>query len=555
MRFAKRKLFGVLALIAALAADEAHGDAAADCKSKKYLLAFLRIEACNAVINADPNDADARVRRGDAYHLAAGSDDRFDNDDRAIADYTEALRLNPGREDALLGRAQAYGDRRAYAAAIADYDAVLRRKPDLALAHYRRGVLLSNLKRYDRAIRDLDAAVRLDADLVEALHLIGDAYRVMGDYPRAIAEYTEQFRRADPRGQDLKDRAIAYLRAGDYAHAIADFDAAALDNAPFSAFTATGLYGRGIARVRKGDPGGRADIAAALARDQDIARKLAHDGLAFTAAEGGPAAAPSEPDLTLSVLSPARARALGPGDSFRECARCPQMVVVPAGSFVMGSSATEPGREDSEGPQHRVTIARPFAVAKLAVTSEEWQACVFARGCRDDADDGWGPHHAVTGPSWNDAQSYVTWLSKLTGKTYRLLSEAEYEYATRAGTQTAFPWGDTAGVGHADCAGCGIASSNTGPAPAGTFAANAFGLFDMVGNEQSFVEDCWHDSYDGAPTDGGAWTSDADCGTRVVRGGSWASAPAELRVGHRETSGTSDRYPIIGFRVARTLER
>jgi formylglycine-generating enzyme required for sulfatase activity len=269
----------------------------------------------------------------------------------------------------------------------------------------------------------------------------------------------------------------------------------------------------------------------------------------------GVRSAPAEPEpLTLTPLAEEREKALGPGDGFRECNLCPDMVVVPAGSFLMGSPETEPGREPSEGPQHRVTIARPFAVAKFAVTSAEWQACVRERGCRDDADDGWGARAAVTGPSWNDAQSYATWLSKRTGKTYRLLSEAEYEYAARGGTETAYAWGEAAGTGHADCAGCGSRSGNNRPAPVGAFAPNGFGLHDMTGNEQSFVEDCWHDTYDGAPSDGAAWTRGGDCGTRVVRGGSWASNPVELRSASRSISGTSDRYPIIGFRVARTLE-
>jgi len=229
-------------------------------------------------------------------------------------------------------------------------------------------------------------------------------------------------------------------------------------------------------------------------------------------------------------------------------------VVVPAGSFLMGSPESERGREPSEGPQHRVTFQRPFAVSKFHVTSQEWQACVAQRGCREDADDGWGGQHPVTGPSWNDAQSYVTWLSKLTGKPYRLLSEAEYEYAARAGAQTAYPWGNEADTANANCYACRSKWDNKGPAPVGSFAANTFGLHDMAGNVQSFVEDCYHDNYDGAPADGSAWTS-GDCFTRVVRGGSFARNPTELRSASRGINGTIDRYPDLGLRVARTLER
>jgi formylglycine-generating enzyme required for sulfatase activity len=265
-------------------------------------------------------------------------------------------------------------------------------------------------------------------------------------------------------------------------------------------------------------------------------------------------ASPEAAPLTVAPLAPNRERGLKPGNTFKDCSRCPEMVVVPGGSFMMGSPATEQGRETTEGPQHRVTIARPFAVSRFAVTSEEWQACAAQRGCRDDADDGWGDRHPVTGPAWNDAQSYVTWLAKLTGKSYRLLSEAEYEYAARAGTQTAYPWGDAIGAGNASCHACGSEWDNKTPARGGSFPPNKFGLYDMVGNVQSFVEDCWHDSYEGAPKDGAAWTR-GSCLDRVVRGGSWARNPAELRSASRGPHGTIDRYPDLGFRVARALER
>ncbi len=254
------------------------------------------------------------------------------------------------------------------------------------------------------------------------------------------------------------------------------------------------------------------------------------------------------------ALSPEREHTLQPKDRFKECDVCPEMVVVPAGSFMMGSPATESDRNINEGPQHRVTISRPFAVSKFVVTSKEWQACVQRRGCRDDADDGWGDRHPVTGPSWNDAQSYLIWLSKLTGKSYRLLSEAEYEYVTRAGTKTEYIWGAKAGSGNANCYTCGSQWDNKRPAPVGSFAPNRFGLFDMVGNVQSFVEDCYHDNYIGAPTDGSAWTT-GDCHWRVVRGGSFARNATELRSAARQPHGTMDRYPDLGFRIARALDR
>ena len=153
-----------------------------------------------------------------------------------------------------------------------------------------------------------------------------------------------------------------------------------------------------------------------------------------------------------------------------------------------------------------------------------------------------------------DAQQYVAWISKLTGKPYRLLSEAEWEYAARAGTQTAYSWGDEIGKGNANCNGCGSQWDGRQTAPVGSFAPNAFGLYDMHGNVWEWVEDCYHDNYDGAPTDGSAWTAVGDCTYRVVRGGSWQDLPSDLRAAnrHRRHSDVIQRKEL-GFRVVRTL--
>jgi formylglycine-generating enzyme required for sulfatase activity len=261
--------------------------------------------------------------------------------------------------------------------------------------------------------------------------------------------------------------------------------------------------------------------------------------------------------LTVCCLAPARAdeQALKPGMSFAECAAdCPEMIVVPAGSFTMGSPATEPGRQRTEAPQHDVTIAKPFAVSKFAVTFAQWDACAAHGDCiKQVSDHGWGrDRQPVINVSWADAQRYVAWLSRITGKTYRLLSEAEYEYAARAGTQTAYPWGDDAGSDNANCAGCGSRWDATQPAPVGSFAPNRFGLYDMAGNVWAWVEDCLHEDYGGAPIDGSAWMS-RDCGYHRLRGGSWASVVDELRSANRGRSATDDRLTIVGFRIGRTL--
>lgn len=155
--------------------------------------------------------------------------------------------------------------------------------------------------------------------------------------------------------------------------------------------------------------------------------------------------------------------------------------------------------------------------------------------------------------TWDDAKRYVAWLSHMTGKEYRLLSEAEYEYAARAGTETAYPWGNEIGKSNADCDRCGSEWDNRQPAPVGSFASNQFGLYDMVGNVWQWLEDCLHGDYQGAPMNGSAWIEGGNCKRHVVRGGSWLNAPALLRSAFRGSISADYRVNAIGFRIARTL--
>jgi len=231
------------------------------------------------------------------------------------------------------------------------------------------------------------------------------------------------------------------------------------------------------------------------------------------------------------------------------------MIVVPAGVFLMGSPAAEPGHQAFEQPQHQVTIAKPFAVSKYELTFAAWDACAAEGDCAAHIDDsafGRGRRPAIN-VSWNDAQAYVAWLSKTSGKRYRLLSEAEYEYAARAGAQTAYPWGDAIGKDNADCNGCGSRWDDMETAPVGSFAPNRFGLYDMIGNVYEWVEDCLHAEYRGAPADGSAWITGGECNGRMIRGGSWADDPVDLRSASRPWSPAIVRRNFIGFRVARTL--
>ena len=240
-----------------------------------------------------------------------------------------------------------------------------------------------------------------------------------------------------------------------------------------------------------------------------------------------------------------------PGRRFNDCPACPEMVVVPTGSFMMGSPSSEKGRDSDEGPQHQVSIAQPFAVGVYEVTFAEWDACVSVGGCNGygPADRGWGRgQRPVIDVSWNDAQAYVKWLSNKTGKRYRLLSEAEWEYVARAGTETPFHFGTTISTDQANY----NRNHRAQTVEAGSFPSNGYGLHDVHGNVDEWVQDCWNDSYLGAPTDGSAWTS-GDCSGRVLRGGSWDSKHRNLHLADRDWGPTSYRSIRTGFRVARTF--
>jgi len=249
-----------------------------------------------------------------------------------------------------------------------------------------------------------------------------------------------------------------------------------------------------------------------------------------------------------TVLTAERERMLRPGDRFQECASCPEMVVIPAGEFMMGSDDFE-----NEKPVHRVTIDKPLAIGRFSVTFDEWDTCVMRHGCPDNPRANYGRgRQPVINVNWTEAQQYVTWLSKLTGKTYRLLSEAEWEFAARGNTTTRFAFGDD----DAAAGDYGWFERNSGQKahPVGEKKPNTFGLYDMHGNVWQWVEDCYHRTYQDAPADGSAWTADCE-EDRVIRGGSWYSGQDSLRSANRFRSSPENHsnYLGLGFRVGRTL--
>lgn len=274
------------------------------------------------------------------------------------------------------------------------------------------------------------------------------------------------------------------------------------------------------------------------------------------------------------------------GDTLKDCANCPEMVIVPPGVFTMGSPETEKDRDNDEGPQRRVRIPRPLAVGKFEVTVEQFAAFVRETG-HDVGDEcftfengltfkkqssrSWrnpgfsqGPLHPVVCVNWEDAKAYAAWLSRVTGEDYRLPSESEWEFAARAGTTTRYSFGDQVSQ---ICKYANTADQSTSypwrnktcsdrvgekTAEVGSYMPNAFGLHDTHGNVLEWVEDCYKKSYLGAPTDGSALTNQT-CSKRVLRSSSWPDGPKPSRSAVRAANWTNSRYSVVGFRVARTL--
>ena len=319
-----------------------------------------------------------------------------------------------------------------------------------------------------------------------------------------------------------------------------------------------------------------AEASAPLA--DELAAVVAKKLEALAASAPTPAAAPT--------ATPSGTAGSQPGGTFRDCPECPEMVVIPPGGFRMG--ALNSGGDKDEKPIHAVTIGYTFSVGRYEVTRGEFAEFVrqsghrVEEGCRYwDAATKKGtlgksktwrdPGFAQTDRdpavcvSWKDAEAYVRWLGDKTATSYRLLSEAEWEYMARAGSTTRFPFGNSI---DSLCEYGNAADRSTefkwrnksckdgygmGTAPVGSFEPNAFGIYDTVGNTWEWTADCWHDNYAGAPANGEAWTDGGDCTRRVLRGGSWIYGPKAVRSAERKKNGTGGRYDAFGFRVARTL--
>ena len=297
--------------------------------------------------------------------------------------------------------------------------------------------------------------------------------------------------------------------------------------------------------------------------------------------------------LAMFACGDLQGQELPAGSKFRDCDQCPEMIVIPAGSFLMGST-TEAAADAAEQPQHEVSIANAFAVSRTEITFAQWDACAAADIClqADDGGNGRG-NLPVVNVSWQGAQAYVGWLNSITGEHYRLLSEAEFEYATRAGTTTPWFWGDAGSSGKAceyanlfDKSGGQANPDSSSPAldcddgyarsaPVGTYKPNPFGLSDITGNVSEWVADCYQEGYVDAPDDGSVRKPEppcekkfegicmdkfdsaeagGECKQRVVRGGSWADGESAARAASRTALDVGARNDRVGFRVARDLD-
>ena len=540
--------------------------------------------------------ADMLRRAGDAER--AGRLDQGDNN--ALSLYMSVLEREPDNAEAKAGVDKVV------ASLVARGEQVLEQARFNEAA--RLAQVVAKLRPDDAAVQAFKAKVDAGREIglligeAQRMAAAGKAVEPAGD--NALAIYKEILR-TNPGNQaaeqgivalekDLIDQAIKAAESGDYDRAqarLADAGKVRPGSSAVQNASARVLELRGEVTA----PLVAQANAAIDAKDFDQAAQIIGQIEAVSAQARG------LEDLRQKLESARDALTLKPGQGFSDALRAggqgPEMVVMPAGSFLQGSPDGERDRKNNEGPQHTVTFRKPFALARTELTVDQFKAFVNATGYRPTSSTGgsstvydertgamvdrkgvdWRMDHSgniaggnlpVVHVSWTDAKAYVDWLAKETGKPYRLPSESEYEYAQRAGSTTLYPWGNDEPnrvvgnlTGKGDRSATGRKWVNAfddyddgywGAAPVRTFETNRFGLFDMVGNVSEWVEDCWHENYQRAPTDGSAWVNEG-CNRRVIRGASWASAPDQVRSAFRLTAGAGTTNARLGFRIARDL--
>lgn len=475
--------------------------------------------------------------------------------DRLTASTFDSRSVAPGVE---LDRIDHVRSVQACEDAVAKYPGVARLSFQLGRAYRAK-------KDNDRAIADYNKAIELDPKYAAAYVSRGVAYHYSKkDYDRAIADYDQAIRLDPVFTIAFANRGLAHEQAGRREQALRDFRAA----------LALPAQGRAHLTARE-----RLSVLEANPTKEGPTQE---DQVAIAAPPGGPKQ--QRCDGIEVAVGASQHRCIKPGSGkttwFRDCDTCPEMVLVPAGEFVMGSPNTEDGRLASEGPQHKVSIRAAFAVARFKVTRDEFEAFVRATShvagdkCWAAVDKGPTPveragsfrnpgfqqegRHPVVCVNWHAAKAFAAWLSKKTGKDYRLLTEAEREYVARAGTTTPFWWGSSISTrqanydGNYTYAGGAKGEWRQKTVPVNFFEPNPWGLYQVHGNVWGWTEDCWNASYQGAPTDGSAWTT-GDCTRRIARGGSWTRTPQALRSAQRAPIIADIPPNGIGLRLARTI--
>jgi formylglycine-generating enzyme required for sulfatase activity/tRNA A-37 threonylcarbamoyl transferase component Bud32 len=406
-------------------------------------------------------------------------------------------------------------------------------------------------------------------------------------FSRAIAEASiAPAAPAAPGPSDKATVAVAPAAAASPGRAAPTFGVAAADPAPNSSATpeAVARQPRPLRGRATGLTTATIAIAVAIAAGYLFWPGPASTPAPLVAVTPTPAPrAPAPTPIPAAVPAPAPAPPIQagpkPGEAFRDCPDCPEMVWLPAGRFMMGTEPAETTREGvpdeiakSERPRHPVSVRAAFAIGRYHVTRGEYGRFAAATGrngeigcyISTDSNSELDPAKSWRDPgfpqtdrdpvvcvSWEDAKAYAAWLSQVTGKAYRLPTETEWEYAARGGTTTARYWGDAIGAGNANCDGCGSRWDNKSTSPVGSFRPNPFGLYDMLGDAWQWTADCWNKSYANAPSDSSIALASGECGRRMGRGGSWFSGPRFVRAGNRYGRVIGDRIYYAGFRVAR----
>ncbi len=537
----------------------------------------------------------------------------------AVKDFTAALELNPDYAPGIYNRASAYSLMGRFDLGVKDYTRVIQLQPENAAAYYNRGNAYAGMNRYQSAVRDYKKALELkpgwksaentlaQAESISGVYEVftkGIAAEKRGDYEQAIARYNEVLEsgKLDKRNSAniYYARARVHMRRKEYPETLRDLRRAVELNPRWKALRETlkaveaeagdveqeqeedeeamGSFlsldwfddseeqkgdvenGAVAERRENGQAGSRLAVEKITQLIEADNKEVQPDD-----AETGADETEAVKETKQKKRKPVLQEQYQPGDTFRDCDACPEMIVVPAGTFRMGD-ITGSGSA-VERPVHEVTIGYPLAVSRFEATYAQWDACVADGGCVfKPADDGLGRgERPVTGVSWLDVQEYLAWIGEKTGNQYRLPTESEWEYVARANSSKDVYWeGDDKTCQYAN--GADRVLQNRDPqfsffacedgyvktAPAGSFLPNAFGVHDIYGNVAEWVQDCWSDSYMSAPEDGGAIET-ADCERHVLRGGSWKSGPGELRAAYRTSLWKELRINTSGLRVVRSL--